>query len=127
MLRCSSRIFVPIKISIIPPMMLAGFEYFAPKKFPIATPAKLNKKVVTPIINIARQISTIKNAKVTPTAKASMLVATASRNIVLVLFLFLFLSLSFSSSKASLIMFAPMRKRSPKAIQWSIFVIRLSN
>ena len=125
MLRCSSRIFVPIKISIIPPMMLAGFEYFAPKKFPIATPAKLNKKVVTPIINIARQISTIKNANVTPTAKASMLVATASRNIVLVLFLFL--SLSFSSSKASLIMFAPMRKRSPKAIQWSIFVIRLSN
>ena len=56
--RCSNKILVPIKIKIVPPMMLAGLEYFYPKKFPMATPAKLKIKVVIPIINIAVQMLT---------------------------------------------------------------------
>lgn len=80
-------------------MMLAGFEYFEPKKFPIATPAKLKIKVVTPIINIDVQMLTCRKANVTPMAKASILVAIASKNIVLASFLFEFSV--YSSLKAS--------------------------
>ena len=78
----------------------------------------------------AGRISTSRKAKVTPTARASMLVATASRNI------------SFTardasswgqpgsssfSETASRIMLTPMMPRSTKAIQWSMAVIRSRN
>ena len=106
-------------------MMLAGFEYFDPKKFPMATPTKLKIKVVTPIINIAVQILTCRKANVTPIAKASMLVAIANKNIVLISFFEEFLSSS--SPKASRIILAPIKNNNPNAIQWSILVIKLSN
>lgn len=124
--KCSSKIFVPSRMSITPPVISAGFEYREPKKFPMATPPKLKMKVVTPIINMEIQMFTCRKANDTPTAKASMLVATASRNIV---FKHVVESGSSdpSSDKASRIMLAPINKRSPKAIQWSIATIRCSN
>ena len=67
---------------------------------------------------------TCKKAKVMPTASASMLVATASGSMVLNENE----SFTFSSfEKDSLIIFAPMSKSRPKAIQWSIFVMSDSN
>ena len=64
----------------------------------------------------AETMLTCKNAKVTPTASASMLVATASGSMALTP------KESFSSSalsRDSLIMFAPISESSTKAIQWS--------
>ena len=79
------------------------------------------------------QILTFKKANVTPTARASILVAIAKINMVLRL-------LNFDddndnddddddddSSAASLIILTPMIVSNPKAIQWSICVINCSN
>ena len=77
------------------------------------------------------QILTFRKANVTPTARASILVAIAKINMVLRL-------LNFDddnddddddddSSAASLIILTPMIVSNPKAIQWSICVINCSN
>ena len=81
-------------------------------------------KVVTPIRLAAGMMLTFRKAKVMPTASASMLVATAMRNMVLKP------KSSLSSSdlpKDSFIMLPPMKASSTKAIQWSMFVMRCSN
>ena len=66
-----------------------------------------------------------KSANVTPTARASILVATAKRNIV---FTSILLSVSSSSlDKDSFIMFAPIMASKANAIQWSIEVIYFLN
>ena len=55
--------------------------YFEPKILPILTPAAENANVTTPINETAGIIETLKKANVTPTASASIYVATAIRNI----------------------------------------------
>lgn len=124
--RCSRRIFVPIKIKMTPPMMLADFSNFAPKRLPIFTPTMENTKVVRPMTNTELHNSTWMQAKEMPTAKASMLVAMAKSNIVLKS---RELSSCFSSpfEKDSRIILAPMRNSKPKAIQWSIDSMRCWN
>ena len=78
--KCSNRILTPIKINIIPPASSALSLYLLPKIFPTKTPMAEIVNVVAPMIAMAGIISTFKNAKVIPTASASMLVAIARRN-----------------------------------------------
>ena len=82
-------------------------------------------KVVTPISTAAATMSTPRNAKLMPTARASILVASARGSMVLKE------KLSFASSSppaiASLIMPPPITASSTKAIQWSILTIKRSN
>ena len=83
---------------------------------PALTPATERINVVTPIKETAGIILTLKNASVTPTARASMLVATARMVMVLK-------STEGSSSsdsqeaKDSLIILIPMMTSRTKAIQ----------
>ena len=77
---------------------------------------KQQTKVIRPIMDTAGIILTLRKAKVTPMARASILVATASVSMV-------FTSIeSFTTSQdfASFIIFMPMIPRSTKAIQWSM-------
>ena len=69
----------------------------------------------------AGTILTSRNAKVTPTARASMLVATA--RVSMVLNPKEASGHSSSLLKDSFIMLAPITASSTKAIQWSMFVI----
>ena len=97
--------------------MPADFSYLDPKTLPILTPKTENKKVVMPMISTDDQILTWMQANETPTAKASMLVAMASKSMVLKP-----KEPSCSSSlpqTASRIMLAPIKKSKLKAIQWS--------
>ena len=71
--------------------------------------------VVAPMNDTAGTISTCRNANVTPTASASMLVATASGSIVIKRNESL--TLSSSCSHDSRTMFAPISPSSTKAIQ----------
>ncbi len=109
----------------MPPTSSAFDLYFAPNTLPILTPIAERTNVVTPIIETAGTISTSRKANVTPTASASILVATARASIVRGEKE----SLRFSSSflTASRIIFAPISASSTNAIQWSMFLIRLSN
>ena len=87
-------------------------------------PTAESMNVVVPIIAIAGTISTSIHANETPTASASMLVATARGSIVLTENE----SSSCSSSpKASLIIFAPISASRMNAIQWSMLVMSHSN
>ena len=65
-----------------PPMNSALLRHFEPNTLPILMPNAERIKVTTPINSTAGTMSTRKKAKVTPTAKASMLVATARGSIV---------------------------------------------
>ena len=113
--RCSSNIFVPIKMRITPPALSAPDLNLVPHRFPSFTPAKPNAKVVAPIRVTARTMFTLSTAKLIPTASASMLVAIAKRSMVFTSKL----ASSFSSSPASLIILSPIMRRRTKAIQWS--------
>lgn len=116
--RCSSKIFVPKKIKITPPITCALSFKARPKNFPTWTPKKEIPKVVSPISRTTREIFIFKKAKETPTAKASIDVAIAKIN------KFFMSSLSSSIgqvfSLASLIIFSPINPSRTKAIQWSI-------
>lgn len=68
---------------MIPPASSAFDLYLVPNMFPIFTPAAAMINVITPINETAGIICTFKKAKVMPTARASILVATARGNIVL--------------------------------------------
>lgn len=96
-----------------------------PTMAPALIPTAESRKVVRPIRPTARRMSTWRKAKVMPTVRASMLVATASgsmaRGAKEVP------RLSSSWLRDSRIMFRPMRPKSRKAIQWSILEIRLWN
>lgn len=75
-----------------------------------------------PIVIMAGMIATLKKAKVTPTASASMLVATARVNIVAtakLFFSFWAQSQSSSFSKDSLSMLPPIIASNTNATQWS--------
>ena len=123
---------MPKLIKITPPTSSAFWPNFVPKglfwlsKFPSFKPKAQSKKVIRPIIRIAWYIFSPRNStkpKLTPTAKASMLVASASASICLKWSCALvFLQLSFS--KLSLIIFAPTNANKTKAIQWSISFIK---
>ena len=81
------------------------------------------KNVIMPIIPAAGRISTPRQAKLIPTAKASILVATAISS----MFFTPKSSSSFSSSeKASCIILIPITPSRPKAIQWSTLFIAIS-
>ena len=100
----------------MPPTSSAFDLYFAPKMLPMRIPIAERMNVVAPIKLMAGTILTCKNANVTPTASASMLVATASGSIVIKLNE----SLRFSaSSRDSFIMLRPISTSSTNAIQWS--------
>ena len=78
------------------------------------------------MMEIAGRMGTSRNAKVTPTARASMLVAMARRNIVFTPVVASAGQLSLPD-KASLIMFTPIINNSPNAIQWSMLSINCLN
>lgn len=65
-----------------PPRRSALDLYRVPKTLPILIPAAEKRKVMQPIQEIAGRIFTERKAKVTPTARASMLVAIAKSSIV---------------------------------------------
>ena len=67
------------------------------------------------------------NAKLTPTANASMLQATASGSMCFQSKSAVSLAFSSSSSNASRTMLPPMRASRPKIIQWSTAVTYLLN
>ena len=73
--KCSINILVPSKIKIIPPISSEICLLLIPNLFPILKAIDERRKVVNPIIKLDEKIFTFKNAKDTPTAMASMLVA----------------------------------------------------
>ena len=85
--KCSIRILVPISMSTSPPITSAFVFNFSPNILPSFTPVKQQTKVISPIIEIAGTMFTLRKAKVTPIASASMLVATE----ILLLLSYLFL------------------------------------
>ena len=64
----------------MPPASSALDLYFAPKRFPIHTPAAESKNVVRPMNGTDGQRETCRKANVTPTASASIESAIASGN-----------------------------------------------
>ena len=87
---------------------------------------------MTPIIITENQIFTFIKANVTPTARASMLVAIAIMSMVLnpvqlQAVVCCPLSVDSSSDNASLIILTPIMSNNPNAIQWSNDMIRCSN
>ena len=76
--RCSSRILTPMSIRITPPASSA-LDYISSQIYyqPLPRPPT-GQMSVQPIKVTAQTIFTWRNAKVTPTARASILVATAS-------------------------------------------------
>ena len=65
-------------MSTTPPTNSAFVSYRLPNRMPIFTPATQQTKVMTPMNDTAGTMSTCRKANYTPTASASMLVATAS-------------------------------------------------
>ena len=53
--KCSKRIFNPMRINIIPPIIPADFSYLDPKTLPIFTPKAENAKVVKPMTSTEDQ------------------------------------------------------------------------
>ena len=81
--RCSTSILIPRQMSTAPPKNSAFDLYFTPNTLPTFMPAAEIINVVQPIIAIASQILTWRNAKVMPIARASILVATATISILI--------------------------------------------
>ena len=77
---CSLNILSPINIKIVPPIISAQFFNIGPIFFPINTPVKHTKNVIIAIDVTTSIIDMFKNAKLTPTARASILVATDKTN-----------------------------------------------
>lgn len=110
------RIFKPRKINMHPPRYSAYFWKIDPNFLPNKTQQKESPKVMIPIHAAAQRIGTCKKAKLTPIAKASMLVAIPNKRTV---FKGMECSISHSSSCSlpSLIMLMPMIPNRIKAIQ----------
>ena len=82
--RCSSRIFTPSRIRMMPPAISALLLYFRPNTLPTFRPTADRINVVAPMkLTAAGRFTSGRSANVMPTASASMLVATASTSIVL--------------------------------------------
>ena len=92
---------------------------------PIFKPMIDRRNVVAPIIATADHISTARTANETPTASASMLVATAI--ISMVCAEKSGSGLTFSREKDSRIMFIPINPSRKKAIQWSMDETKFEN
>ena len=102
---------------MIPPATSALLLYFRPKILPTFNPRADRQKVVAPMRPTALKMFTSgSRAKVIPTARASMLVATARGSMALKP-KDAFSSLSSSREKPSLSIFPPMRPSSTKATQ----------
>ena len=99
---------------MIPPASSARLRQRAPKTLPSFTPSAESAQVITPIVATAGMIRIVSSANVTPTASASMLVATASGSIAPGVIALLTPS---ASPKDSRIMFAPISPSRTKAIQ----------
>lgn len=100
----------------MPPHRVAFEWYLAPNKLPIFVPIAEKAKVTAPIKVTAGRIETLINAKLTPTANASMLVAIAKTSID---FHPISGSIDSSSWKESQIILPPIIDNKIKAIQWS--------
>lgn len=111
----------------MPPAICAGFCQREPKMRPMYRPTAENAPVVTPMMITEVHTFTRMNAKLTPTAKASMLHATASGSMCRQSNSAFSLAFSSSSSKASRTMLPPMKASSAKMIQWSTAVTYLLN
>ncbi len=112
------RILNPIPIRIIPPTSSALFPNNFPAFLADRKPTAVTVKAIAPIIELASAIFTFRKAKDSPTAKASMLVATdriRSRE-PLVMSVFLWLSLGRNDSQ---IILPPTIANRMKATQWS--------
>lgn len=105
-------------MSIKPPANSAFDLYLLPKIFPIYIPAAEKAPVVRPIISTADQILAFRKANDTPTARASMLVATAIASIVRKEKSGSVQQHS-SFSKDSFTILPPIIPRRTNAIQWS--------
>lgn len=121
--KCSIRIFVPNKIKITPPISSEICLLFMPNLFPILKAIDERIKVVIPIIVLEENIFTFKNAKETPTAIASMLVAIPSENKDFKLKPWLISQLA---SFDYLIIWNPIINNKIKATQWSIALIEFA-
>lgn len=102
---------------MMPPANSAFDLNLQPKMPPILMPAAEKAKVVMPMRAADKKIFTFKKAKVIPTARASILVATAMTNMVLKAKELL--TASSSAAKDSFIMLRPIKNRRIKATQWS--------
>ena len=114
---CSSTVFMPSIISIAPPTNSAFDLCFVPNRDPIFRPVAENRNVVIPIQSTENHIFRLNADIDIPTASASILVATANRNMV-----FTSRELFTSSSsfdRDSRIMFIPIAASNPAATQWS--------
>ena len=67
---------MPIAIRIIPPIASAHLPMSLPALIPARKPSMVTTKAVAPIIKLAITMFTVKKAKPSPTANASILVAT---------------------------------------------------
>lgn len=74
---CSSKILRPIRIRITPPKTSALLFNKEPNTFPRKEATIEQRKVVMAMMPLAEKISICSSAKLTPTARASMLVAIA--------------------------------------------------
>ncbi len=110
------RIFVPMAIKTRPPANSARDLNRVPKKQPTWTPIADKKKVVAAMIEAASIMLTFRKANETPTASASILVATARGSMAMGLKEGLGQE---SGSRDSLIILPPMRSKRKKTIQWS--------
>ena len=114
---------------MMPPATSALLLYFRPKILPTFKPKTDRQKVVQPMSPTALKMSTSgSSAKVMPTARASILVATASISMALKPkdTFSSCPSLSSSRDRPSLSMFPPIRHSSTKATQWSTEVMYFS-
>lgn len=71
---------MPIANRTMPPAISILFSNKCPDLSPMKTPRKDSAKVMVPMIIIGVAIAICRNAKLTPTASASMLVAIESSN-----------------------------------------------
>lgn len=75
MIRCSMSIFVPIPMSMSPPIISEREPTWFPHFFPNSTPRYEKRKVTSPIMRAGKSMSCVLAVSDTPTARASMLVA----------------------------------------------------
>ena len=105
---------MPMAISIMPPASSARDLYLEPKALPASVPATDRTNVVAAIIPEAMNMFTLRKAKDTPTASASILVATARGSMA---FHRKEGSGQLSALRDSQIILPPMKARRTKAIQ----------
>lgn len=113
---CSSRIFIPIQIKIIPPNISIRRRKNLPKCLPKPTARNDNMNVTPPMMSTGVIMEMFNIPKLTPIASASMLVAIESINSRCMPNVFTSSSISLARN-ASYIIFMPMMVNKPKAIQ----------